>query len=339
MDKAIERGCVNTAYDKLGTPDVRIIASESPDWLVMKGADVLFGVEVTEVYANEGAARIVKIKDYSTQILSKKPYRHKDDGKYLPLQRIRFSGNEGGKEIEVDGLVQQLPSFAERVGLLIETIATKTQKIETYKRKAAEIDLLIYDPTGLYSFPDFSTFFPAFSHRLGRAEIINSEFREVILLIRRISGKTIRLPIKLNILVGELIAFQTLIHKSRSHLAAEPGVILYLVAALNSAGFHALRASIENQVFCVHCGPWIVRYDKGRMNITDGTLQKPSPKAEPVREAVSLQTDLNSEERKFVRRLVSRRKRVAACAPLFFEFDLDENLARCEKAEAPSSAK
>ena len=131
--------------------------------------------------------------------------------------------------------------------------------------------------------------------------------------------------------MGELIAFQTLIGKSRSHLAGKSGKILYLVAALNLAGFHAVRASIENRVFCVHCGPWTVRYEKGRMNIIDGTLQKPSPEAELVGEAVSLQTDLNSDERKFVRRLVTRRKKVAACAPLFFEFELDENLKRRKK--------
>src|SRR5207248_3134685 len=109
MDKTIERGCLNTAYDKLGTPDVRIIDSESPDYLVDKGSERIFGVEVTEIYPNEGAARIVKIKGYSTQILSKKPYRHKDDAKYLPLEKVRFPGKDGQKEIEVDGLVQQLP--------------------------------------------------------------------------------------------------------------------------------------------------------------------------------------------------------------------------------------
>jgi hypothetical protein len=331
MDKTIERGCLNTAYDKLGASDVRIIDSESPDYLVDKGGKRFLGVEVTEIYANQGAARVVKIKGYSTHILSKKPYRHKDDVKYLPVQKVRYSGNEGGKEIEVDALVQQLPSFPERVALLIEKIAVKTRKIEIYKSKAPEIDLLIYDPTGLYSFSDFSTFFPALSYRLGRRETINSKFREIVLLIRKIGGKTIRLPVKLNILMGELIAFQTLIGKSRSHLADKSGTILYLVAALNLAGFHAVRASIENRVFCVHCGPWTVRYEKGRLNIIDGTLQETSPKAEPVQEAVSLQTDLNSEERKFVRRLVARRKKVVAYSPLFFEFDLDENLERREK--------
>jgi hypothetical protein len=105
MDKTIERACVKSAYDKLDTHGVSICPSESPDWLIRKGADLIFGVEVTEIYANEGAARIANIKDYSTQIVSKKAYRHKDDAKYLPVEKIRFPGKDGGKEIEVEGLV------------------------------------------------------------------------------------------------------------------------------------------------------------------------------------------------------------------------------------------
>jgi hypothetical protein len=325
MDKTVERTCIDMAYDKLSTPGVRIIESESPDYLVDRAGDRLFGVEVTEIYPNEGAARIAKIRDYSTQILSTKLYRHKDDAKYLPVQKVRYSGNDTGKEIEVDALIQHLPPFVERVTLLTDTIAFKMQKIEVYKCQAREIDLLVYDPTGLYSFSDFTKFFPAFSFRLGRAEIINSKFREVIVLIRKLSGKTIRLPLKLNVLVGELIAFQKLISNSRSHLAGGPKQLLYLVAALNVAGFQAVGASIANGVFGMHCGPWVVQYEKQRWNIIDGTLQNPSATAEPVREAVCWQKDLNSEERKFVRRLVTRRAKVAACAPLFFELGSNQN--------------
>ena len=177
MDKTTERGCLNTAYDKLDASDVRIIDSESPDYLVDKGGERLFGVEVTEIYANEGAARIVKIEGYSTQILSKKPYRHKDDLKYLPVQKVRYSGN-GGKEIEVDALVQRLPAFPERVALLIEKLQPRRGRLKLTRSRLLKS---IYSSTirqVCIRSPIFLIPFSRLFHRLGRTEIINSKFRE-----------------------------------------------------------------------------------------------------------------------------------------------------------------
>jgi hypothetical protein len=150
------------------------------------------------------------------------------------------------------------------------------------------VDLVVYDPTSLFSFSDFPKFFPALAHIIGKTGIVNSRFREVFILIKRINGKTLRLPLKLNIVAGEVVAFQGLIAQSKFAKSRRRRAILYLVAASNLAGFGSMRAAIENRTFCLHCGPWTLRYERKGINIGDTLLSKTPEVGEVLGEAVSL---------------------------------------------------
>jgi hypothetical protein len=327
MNKRDEYVCVEAVYEKLkGGNAVRFMHSESPDYLCQKRGETVFGVEVTEVYQDEGAARLANIKGYSTELLSKKAYRHKDDKKYLLVQKVGFPAKDGGKEVELDGLVQFLPPFAERAELLIKTISRKERKFDSYRKQAGLVDLIIYDRGGLFSFSDFPKFFPAFSHAIGRTRVVGSSFREIFLLIRNISGAVIRVPLKLNIVAAEIFAFETLIVRSRFAQSKGDNVrnLFYLVRALDLAGFGSLRALIEGGTFCFAWGSWVWGYDRGGKKIRDMTLDNSLVmRGEALGTAAPL-SEFSGEERAFLHAIAKKRSKVATCIPLVFETSVPE---------------
>jgi hypothetical protein len=326
VKKEIEYECIRATYEKLrGMEGVCLRQNESPDYLCQRRGKTLFGIEVTEIYHNEGAARIEKIKGYSTDLLSKKPYRHKDDRKYLKVVKARFPAEDDQKEIEVEGLLQELPPYPERVALLTKAIASKERKHKTYRQQAPAVDLILYDPTGLFSFKDFPRFFPAFAKAIGKVSVVNSEFREVFLLTKRISGGVLRVALKLNIVVAEIIAFEILIRRSRFARSRpeEWRNLLYLVSALNLAGFGCLKAFIDHGILCLAWGPWLLRYESGGKKIRDTTLLRRAPVRGELLDTAVPFDDFSPEERRFVRGLIKKRTRIATCVPLVFPADVE----------------
>jgi hypothetical protein len=319
MKKSKEKECIKATYELPNCKGISLLESESPDYLYQLRDKTLFGIEVTEIYANQGAARIENIPGYTDELLSKKAYRHKQDHKYLPIEKVRFHP-EGRADIEAEALVQMLPPFAERAALLTEAIASKERKYESYQQRASVVDLIVYDPTGLFSFSDFGKFFPALASIIGRVAVANSSFREVFLLTKANSGRVIRIPLKLNLIAAEIVAFERLIQRSRfiTNSLTRRRKFLYLIAALELAGFGSIRASVEKCILCLRWGSWLLRYEPTGKKIRDASFRrKATLRGEPLKRAISF-GEFSRNEKRFIRRLLKRKKRLVTCVPLAF---------------------
>ena len=152
MDKTEERKLFEAIIPTEWIGDA--ISSESPDFLCRDEHGPFLGVEVTEVFPSDSAARLEKIPNYCLDILSSRRYRHSDDLTQIPVEKITFKTD--GIEHVVDAVVRKPLPIGDALDKLIECIEKKSLKLPLYNKNVEATDLIIADRGGLFKWFKFN---------------------------------------------------------------------------------------------------------------------------------------------------------------------------------------
>lgn len=144
MDKHKEQEILTMIYSS----EAYIISeTEEPDFIMedrITGRN--FGVEITEAFYTESDARLINISGYLNKIIEKEQYVHKDDIVRLPVKEVQIQ-SLGLKENprDVKCIIRDIPSCDEIGNIVGNIIFKKNDKLGIYRRKVANIHLIIFD--------------------------------------------------------------------------------------------------------------------------------------------------------------------------------------------------
>jgi hypothetical protein len=149
MKKIDEKNLFDLTYPPVQM--VQVTPSEAPDFLCCIDDEPILGVEITELFKNEGHARLKKIPGYTHQLLESKKYKHRLDKKYIDVTTAKIINPDGsvGKEIKV--IFDPGMTAKDIMASLNSTIEKKCRKGKDYLESAPEIDLIIHDASELFS--------------------------------------------------------------------------------------------------------------------------------------------------------------------------------------------
>lgn len=310
VDKISERNCFDAVYEK---SDWHVASSEAPDFVCRRNERPVLGVEVTEFFSTESDARLEKIKGYSLDLLSGGKHRHKADIEAVKLGKLIFNSQK------IDCIMRDWPSFKERVSLFTKCIGAKERKASSYLSDCPAVDLLVKDCAGILGFSDFAVFLLMLRSFLNTTQIVASPFREIFVITRHDDGRSIYFSLKLNIVVAEILALEHLIREKFLEKDQDGKKISFslLLSCLSHSGFSSIQVRIDEQVLCLHWGPWELRYDAVGKKIQD-TIYFPevSQIGDPIRDLIAEMAD---KELQMAEQIVALRPTVAKCAPLFFQ--------------------
>jgi len=190
-----EWSILRTVYDVSQFSEVR--ETERPDFLMMRNERDAhaFGVEVTELFANQADARAVNHPDYLPALFAGAPHMHKDDPRLLPVARMRLTDSDGNlKQEDLPGILTRTPSNAEHRRSLAAVIGAKSSR--GYRVEDGHVNLIIRDRFFLsgetlneeYSVTDL------LSDGI-REALIQSPFREVFLISVAHNGQQVVRPL------------------------------------------------------------------------------------------------------------------------------------------------
>jgi hypothetical protein len=105
--------------------------------LVKRNGKTILGIEVTDYFQSESDARLKNIPDYAGNLLAQRKYRHKDDKLRLPVKRVTYvPQGDKSRGREIDAIMIEHPSLAERIEKLVRIVNTKEARYPTYVGKA-----------------------------------------------------------------------------------------------------------------------------------------------------------------------------------------------------------
>lgn len=188
-----EWSILRTVYDVSEFSEIR--ETERPDFLLMRNdRDAQsFGVEVTELFANQADARAVNHPEYLPALFAGALHMHKDDPRLLPVSRMRLTDPEGNvRHEDLPGILTPTPSNTDHRRALAAVIGAKSSR--GYEVQGGHVNLIVRDRFVLsgevleeeYSVTDL------LSDGV-RDALIQSPFREVFLItVTRDRGQVVR---------------------------------------------------------------------------------------------------------------------------------------------------
>lgn len=317
MNKAEERRHFDQAYGP--SNGWSLSETESPDFLLTCDGQVILGVEVTELFANQSDARLRKIDGYFSSLLDGGPHRTRSDRKNLRVTKLTITDKEGNNPRAVDGIVINQPTFESRVRLLESVVADKESLLAAYLNKAPIVDLLIADSTSLFRFDKFREIFTPLSLLVSRSTVINSGFREITVLTTcGPKGRSIRIPLKLNLFAEDLLILEQLLLRDEN-LSDESGIadsFSLLSACLAHIGYSNCVAITDGDSPGFVIGSHVYLYGAESKNIRDYTnVPHHLPTGVRLEEALA---SLTSSAAQRVVELCTERKKWKGVVELFF---------------------
>lgn len=143
MNKVTEFSVLKCVYD---IEHFHVEESEKPDYILNNRCrpDLSkFGVEITELFANDSHARISNTLGYFDDIIDKGKYIHKDDVANLPCREITLISPDK-IEYKVMGIIEYPLPHAELLKLA-HTIEKKSLAYDMYSKTCAYHNLVIKD--------------------------------------------------------------------------------------------------------------------------------------------------------------------------------------------------
>lgn len=203
MDKKQrERAVLNLVYDESEYDQVD--DGERPDFRIRhKGTEAFFGVEITELYDSEAAARVLRIPDYVSEIVSGNKYRHKVDKVELEAKEYKVTSAEGHKKKPVRGIIRKVPNSDEYRQLLVEKILEKEGKYTVYHERLHHVNLVILDMILVLATHTIEEIFMVLSSESVRNVLYKSHFREIFLVTRVKEKDRVYIPLKLILLFSD----------------------------------------------------------------------------------------------------------------------------------------
>lgn len=231
--KKIERRIFDMVYGK--QENLSVQHKDKPDFWVKNLDGEKFGVEITEFYINESAARLKNIPLYTDELLDHKRFRHKDDIKNLNIDQIQIKNNKD-KVFETTAIIQELPSIPGYLNDFNERLKEKNKSLKGYNKELLHQNLVIYDNSNLFSSIKHRQFYSYFYKPVIVKELLNSKFREIYLILN-IENKDMLLPLKLILFLSRIYFFQEVLRISKNELNNEIEYYYCLVEFLTYQGF------------------------------------------------------------------------------------------------------
>jgi hypothetical protein len=314
MDKLRESKLFEYVYGHC--KDWSVKTHESPDFVCSRNNTPILGVEVTELYHNETDARLKNLDGYGLSLLGDGDFRHKQDKKNIRVELIKYFKKGDTKGREIKAIIQEPPSLAQSISILGNTIKTKESKIVTYLQVCPEVDLVIDDASYLLRFDKYEDLFRPLSKLMNRLTIVNSRFREIFLIIKNNQNMIVRIPLKLNLFVEDVMIFEHLIRALKESRSTKDSFLI-LLCCLCQSGYKDIRIkSIDGGIGLV-VGNYLYLYSKTGKVIRDyTTIPEQAPKGELISETIRNAGEI---QRQVTNTLVKERSDFKCCAPLFFE--------------------
>lgn len=165
------------------------IPNEKPDFIL--GSSEKFGVEITEYYPDSTGARLHKVANYAENIINK-TYIHKDDKDRLNVVTIEYQNRKTGKwkKINTPAVVQENLPINDRLGLMVNLVATKSKLYDTYDQSLSRIDLIINDSRNSLLDNTYDQYVLQTLNSLKYTEIfLTSKFANIFLTVPAIKGR------------------------------------------------------------------------------------------------------------------------------------------------------
>lgn len=318
MDKQSELKLFHYIYGQ--DKDWNIISSESPDFLCNRDGATVLGVEVTELWHTESAARLKNLEGYALDLLDGGKYRHKDDKDNMKVEVVKYTpkGKED-KAKEINAIIHEMPSLKEKVSLLEDAMKSKEDKISAYIKNCPVVDLIIEDASSLFWFEKYENIFHPISGFVNRSSIINSPFREIFLIIKTKENKKVYMPLKLNLFVEDIAIFEKfVINSGNFHGSGRGGktfeVVLYCLL-LSSYG--NICTHTEGTGFGIIVGCHLYLYTGHGKHIQDySTMPERLVPSDRIKDILH---NVGETEIKMANEFFKERKKYRVHMPLYFE--------------------
>jgi hypothetical protein len=205
MNKAREREILRLVYGD--QPLVEVIEAERPDFIVrLLGETAAFGIEVTEWYYSESAARLDG-GNYVLTLLHGGDAKHKEDRRNLIVDKIEIRAPDGTvRASDVTAIIQTCPSLRDCARGIARRVERKGNLVGS-RSDLSHTNLIIRDKSDLFSQVNEETFFSqCFTAEL-RAAVCATKFREVY-LVAKIGDRARIAPLCMLLLLSEFFFFR-----------------------------------------------------------------------------------------------------------------------------------
>src|SRR5665811_11009 len=277
-----ERRVLRCVYDE---SQFEVVATdERPDWRLHRGGDRPFGVEVTEIFLSQPAARAARIPGYVRELLDGATPRHKEDVAALKVESVQIHDPDGNLKAEnVPAILQLKPPLNEYRGRLVDAISSKALKRANYDHSLDHVNLIVRDHIELLSANKREDFSRLVLDDSLKAAVLGSGYREVF-MVTQIDSADVYVPLAMLSLVAEAYMFGEVLARSDPDDACDlANAISYaklLAQFLHARGFAPLLRLVGDEAEVLLGNTGLV-LDKDRGLVIRDYADFPLPKAEP----------------------------------------------------------
>jgi len=273
-----ERAALRVVYDEAEFESV--VHDDRPDFIMQhRGSKSRFGVEVTDLYPTESAARLEHHPHYITELFAGGPHMHRDDVTELKVTTVSIRDAGGNLKAEgVPAVLSQTRPDAEHGDAIAEVLRRKSAKVAGYDPSLSHLNLIIVDKFDMsldvddgYSTSDLLT--PEL-----RAALRETPFREVFLAATCRDGRRVYRPLQALLLMEAFFLFMGAINESETLMAVldlEDLVPLF-VSVMRAVDGLSVHQGDAGGACAVYRGVG-VRYAKSGMNVLDFRDHEPPP--------------------------------------------------------------
>lgn len=275
MNKLEEKAILRMVYDEKAYAIIDDNC-ERPDFIVKDNNSVQFGVEITEYFNTESAARLVKVPNYTNRILDEsipvdKKYIHKKDKKILKVDTISILNEDGSVKYDAKAIVQENLSRERYLESIVNIIDTKNEKGKFYNSNISHIDLLIFDRSGSVGLDDLEYFYEAFYSPNIIFSLKNTIFNEISIIISHKYDKYF-FRLKEYLLLSRIYLFLFFYEERKMEIENEPSILQFIVDllyCLNIEGFREVGVNFSvNKLELFYAGSSIEIIQDGSVQLT-----------------------------------------------------------------------
>src|ERR1035437_328172 len=236
-------------------------ASEKPDFILKDTSGISFGVEITEYFNSESAARLIKVSNYTDRLLSDDipdddKYIHKKDKKILKLDMLTFMNEGGGVKFEAKGIIEENQPRAQYLDSIVSTIQTKNEKGKSYNSNIAHTDLVIFDRSGSFGLEELEYFYEAFYTPSIVSVLQDSIFKEISIIISHKEDKYF-FRLKEYLMLSRIYLFLFFYEEREQCAGRKPSILQFIIDllyCLDKDGFKNVGVNFADTKFEIFYG-------------------------------------------------------------------------------------
>lgn len=267
----IELSALRAVFDT--SAYIEVVASDAPDFLLTPRGAAPFGVEITEIFASDGHARIARQPGYLHQLLGPEPRLNRRDAPILEIAPVTVHDSAGNLKYEdLQVVLTKTPSPLERSGAIARAIESKAERARQYQSGLDHLSLVIVDHFFANAYKDIEpSTTDVLSDDVVKA-LTESPFHEVY-VVRSKGGSQTVTPLRQLLVFSEFEIFLEVLkafkHESVPHdrqLLAEEVVPLFV---LGCSTLDVRYSRVRDEQTAVYYGTGI-QFSDAALSILDG---------------------------------------------------------------------